>query len=350
MADADVAVVGAGIIGCMTAHEVASRAPHASVLVFDRDAVGSGATRRSAGLHIPRGSTDRMRRMATYSQKYYENLRVAKPSLPIHPLGMLVVASETSRPHLRDAYLDGARLRRARDVSNDVIRVPEGTGVWYGDGCQRADVQSLTQAVAQELGPLVSFREGVQVIALESLDDAVLLTLGTGEVLSVEQVVLAPGPWLAAPAWRTLVAPLGLRVKKVVALHIEQAPSERDGAIVFQDEDAFLLPLPPEHWLFSYTCQEWDVDPDAVAHGLYPRDLEDARDCLRRYAPTLVEHCTGGRVFCDAYSPEREPRVQVLDRAGRVVFAGAAGGSGYRLAPAIAAKAADLLRIADHSI
>jgi hypothetical protein len=35
--------------------------------------------------------------------------------------------------------------------------------------------------------------------------------------------------------------------------------------------------------------------------------------------------------------------VRPLDEAGRIVFAGAAGGSGYRLAPAIAAEAVDLL-------
>jgi glycine/D-amino acid oxidase-like deaminating enzyme len=50
-------------------------------------------------------------------------------------------------------------------------------------------------------------------------------------------------------------------------------------------------------------------------------------------------------VFCDAYSPSREPLVRTLDHDARIVFAGAANGSGYRLAPAIAAEAADLLRI-----
>ncbi|MCO6717110.1 FAD-binding oxidoreductase, partial [Streptomyces sp. CHB19.2] len=70
----------------------------------------------------------------------------------------------------------------------------------------------------------------------------VRLELGTGGDLSVGHVVLAPGPWLSAPAWKHLVAPLGARVKKVVALHIEVPPAPGDGAVVFQDEDAFLLP------------------------------------------------------------------------------------------------------------
>jgi glycine/D-amino acid oxidase-like deaminating enzyme len=156
--------------------------------------------------------------------------------------------------------------------------------------------------------------------------------------------VLAPGPWLGSPAWSSLVAPLGLRVKKVVALHIERTPTARDGVIFFPDEDAFLLPLARRgHWLFSYTCREWDVDPDAPADGLSAENLAEAHRCLRRYAPELVGHATSGRVFCDAYSPDGQPVVRPLDDAGRVVFAGATNGSGYRLAPAIASEAADLL-------
>ncbi|GAA3079868.1 hypothetical protein GCM10020000_77090 [Streptomyces olivoverticillatus] len=44
-------------------------------------------------------------------------------------------------------------------------------------------------------------------------------------------------------------------MKKVVALHVEQRPRPDDGVIVFEDADAFLLPVHHRgHWLFSYTC------------------------------------------------------------------------------------------------
>ena len=344
----DVAVIGAGILGCAVASEIASRRREASVVVLDQDLLGCGATLRSAGLHVPRGSTARVRRMAAYSHDYYERLGAALPSLPIHPVGMLVVASEADEAHLRTVYLDRARLTRASRPPGDPVQLPEGAAAWDCAGCQYADVRGVALAIARVLRPRAGFREGVRVTAVEPGAEAVVLGLSTGEELAARQVVLAPGPWLAAPAWRSLVGPLGLRVKKIVALHLELSPSERDRAILFQDEDAFLLPLADRgHWLFSYTCQEWDVDPGTVAAGLSPRDVDEACRCLRRYAPALVERCAGGRVFCDAYSPEREPRVQALDAGGRVVFAGAAGGSGYRLAPAIAAETADLLLSAD---
>jgi hypothetical protein len=94
-------------------------------------------------------------------------------------------------------------------------------------------------------------------------------------------------------------------VKKIVALHIEEPPTERDGAIVFQEEDAFLLPYRHRgHWLFSYTCDEWDVDPDAVEPGPTPAHLSQARELLERYAPRLADRCVSGRVFCDAVAHE----------------------------------------------
>jgi glycine/D-amino acid oxidase-like deaminating enzyme len=133
-------------------------------------------------------------------------------------------------------------------------------------------------------------------------------------------------------------------VKKIVALHVEQPATTRDHVVLFQDDDAFLLPLPHRgHWLFSYTCRKWDVDPDWPPDGLTAEDIAEAHSCLGRYAPTLVERCTSGRAFCDAYSQDGEPVVRALDDAGRIVFAGAANGSGYRLAPAIAAAAAKTL-------
>lgn len=341
-----VAIVGAGIIGCMVAREIAARDPDAPIVIIEQNMTGSGASLRSAGLHVPRGGTPRTRRMTAYSQEQYERLRRSRPDLPIHPLGMTVVAAESSAALLAETHLDTAALTRTDHVPDDAVTIPEGAGAWTLRGAQYADVHALTQALAGGLRPRASVREGLRVSGVRTTADGVALRLGSGETLTAGRVVLAPGPWIGGSAWRPLLAPLGVRVKKIVALHVERRPEAGDHAIVFPNEDAFLLPLFHRgHWLFSYTCQEWDVDPDTPAGGLSAGDLAEAHRCLRRYAPDLVERCTSGRVFCDAYSPDREPRVRVLDDAGRIVFAGAANGSGYRLAPAIASEAADLLHL-----
>jgi glycine/D-amino acid oxidase-like deaminating enzyme len=338
----EVAVVGAGVIGCLVARELAARVPGTPVTVLDRDAVGAGATRRSAGLHLPRGSSDRTRRMSAYSHAYYADLKRTLPQLPIHPVGATMVTGPADENGLVERYLPEAMPVPVTDVPGEVVVLPAGARAWRIAGGHYCDVHQLTQALAAQLRPRVAFLEGVEVTGLVPGRHGITVQCGTGARLAVAAVILAPGPWLTAPAWRDLVAPLGLRVKRVVALHLRQHAGPADEAVLFDGDDAFLLPLAHRgHWLFSYSCREWDVDPDGPVTGLTAADLGAARDCLRRYSPALADACDGGQVFCDAYSPDREPVVQPLDAAGRIVFAGAACGSGYRLGPAIAAEAVD---------
>ena len=347
MPRSDVIIAGAGILGCMIAREVVSRAPRASVVLIDRDLVGSGTSRRSAGLSVPLAATGRLRRMAAYSRDYYDKLKRACPALPVYPLSLAVVAPTASEAAVLSTYLATAALSRAPGAAGGMVRIPEHMQVWAGAGCHYADVYAVVQMLARKLRSTLSLREGVSVTEVEPAGSGVAVRLGTGETLTAGQVVLAPGAWLHVPAWRDLIAPLGLGVKRIVCLHVEQEPASTDPVIVFSDEDnAFLLPVRHRgHWLFSYTCHEWDVDPDAPPAGMSARTLAEARAILDRYAPVLAARCGGGRICCDAYSPTREPVLRALDEHGRVIFAGAANGSGYRLAPAIAAAAVSLLEL-----
>ena len=334
-----IAVVGAGIVGCLTAREISRRLPGADVVVVDRDGVGSGASRRSAGLHFPRGASERVRAMSAYSEDFYAGLLAADRAVPIWPLAMTVVANEEHAGAVHEAYLPSAKLTATAATGDPETRIPTGSLGWSVHGGHYADVSAL----AAHLAPPRRL-EGVGVTAVRVEVDGVRLGLSTGVDLVVDRVVLAPGPWIAAPAWSDLVAPLHMRVKRVVALHVERPAGPEDVCTVWHDEDAFLLPMAHRNqWLFSYTCQEWDADPDEPAYAVRAHHLAEGRALLDRYAPALADRCTSGRVFCDAYTSDRQPLVRALEPTGRVVFAGGANGSGYRLAPAIAAEAVDLL-------
>jgi D-arginine dehydrogenase len=354
MTSRTVAVVGAGIIGCLIARELVAADADAQVIVLDRDLVGSGVSRRSAGVSLPKGSTPRKRGLSAFSHCYYADLRTHHPALPTRPVGARLVLEGAADP-AGAGYLpeETAPVRAESQVPAGVlaaeITVPSPAQVWRLAGCHYTDVYALTQLIAAAARSRVRFIEGAKVTSLTQRtgSGSVLLRCASGDELTADQVVLAPGPWLAVPAWRDLVSPLGLRVKKIVAMHLERQPGPADELIIFEQEDAFLLPLAQRgHWLFSYTRLEWDVDPDELAAGpgLSADDVEAARACLRRYSPALAEAMVAGRVCCDAYSPSGEPVVSALDEAGRIVFAGGASGSGYRLAPGIAAETVALLR------
>jgi glycine/D-amino acid oxidase-like deaminating enzyme len=374
------AVVGGGILGSAVAHEIRARDAEALITLLDRDELGAGASGRSAGLHIPAGGTETVREMVVLSEGRYAKLAEEHPQLPLYPVGMAVVAAKSNAARLEAWALPGrltpadpepgvgSGLTSSADLreplGGGLVRVPEGCGVWNLEGCHYADVRGVARVLARELSPGITVRENVRVDGIETEGAEVVLRLGTGETLTVDRVVLAPGPWLGAPAWAGLLAPLGVRVKKIVALHLEHRPAEHDAGVYFPDDDAFLLPLAHRgHWLFSNTCREWDVDPDDLHAGLTADDVEHAREVLRRYVPgaaaapaangassgdgasAAAPVLVSGRVFCDAYGPDGRPLVRTVDAAGRIVFAGAANGSGYRLAPALAAAAADLLQI-----
>lgn len=345
MADIDVAIVGGGIVGCVIARQLLAADPSTSIAIIDRAMAGAGATKRSAGLHFPRGASPAVRELSDYSQRYWTELAAGRPELPIHPLPMTLVASRDRADAARSAFLPGADLRPVADVPELVGGLPAGSVGWQVSGAHYADVHALTQLLAAELRASVRVIEGTRVTALTSGADGVDVEFGDGRSLRAGRVVLAPGPWLADPAWRELVAPLGARVKKVVAMHIAQPPGPGAQVVSFHDEDAFLLPLVSRgHWLFSYTCTIWDVDPDELSDSLTGEDFATALEVLTRLAPNLAPFCDGGRVFCDAYSTDREPIVQALNDTGHIIFAGACNGAGYRLAPAIAARAAELVR------
>ncbi|GAA4551936.1 NAD(P)/FAD-dependent oxidoreductase [Amycolatopsis samaneae] len=330
---ADIAVVGGGIVGAVVTHELAAAYPGADIVVLERGLAGLGASSRSAGVHFPRGATERVRAMTAYSHRYWREL-AAELDLPLRAIDAVVVAPADRRDAVRTIYIRLGRETTAADPARG-RPAPIGMTAWTLPGCHYADVGAVAQRILTTLRGRVAVWEGSEVVTLQRGEDTCLV-LRHGAELRARRVVLCPGPWIAHPAWAKLLAPLDLRVKKIVAAHLEAVPDEDHPLTVFHDEDAFLLPVHHRgHLLFSYTCDVWDVSPDTVAPGLGPADLDDARTVLARYAPELAERCRSGRAFCDAYSPQREPVVAELGPG--LVFAGAAGGSGYRLAPAIAA-------------
>jgi glycine/D-amino acid oxidase-like deaminating enzyme len=339
-----VIVAGAGIIGSVIVREILAAQPGTEIIVIDRDLAGSGATRRSAGLHFAAGRTDRIRAMAAMSERYYQALSAHDPSLPIYPVALNAVAFGAAAESARSKFVNAGPIEASPTCAKAAIGQPQGASVWSVPACHYSDVGALTDRLVRDFRPAVSMLEGVTVVRIEEEEGVAIAVLSTGETLMANRLVLAPGPWVNASAWRAMVAPLGIRVKKIVAFHLDASVGEADAAVLFPEEDAFLLPLQHRgHWLFSYTCLDWDVDPDAPPPGVNQRNLDEAQAVLRRYAPDLAGRLRSGRVFCDAYSPSREPIVATIGESGRIIFAGAANGSGYRLAPGIAAETLGLL-------
>ena len=71
---AEAVIVGAGIMGCAIAHELATRGLR-QIVVLERDAIGRGATSDAAGGIRQQFSTETNIRLATYSVRVWETFQ-----------------------------------------------------------------------------------------------------------------------------------------------------------------------------------------------------------------------------------------------------------------------------------
>lgn len=346
----DLVIVGGGIIGAWTLHLAVQRYPHWNILLIDRYRIGDGATSHSAGVMLATGRSARERQLAGRSVALYQALRdrfsIRTTQAPVYWLGdkacladiqRAVVGFEV-RPGEESMAQLGARL-------GSRLNVGASEQLFKGGQAESYDPALIARTlIGHSLeSPHVGCREGVGVRHVRAAGSGTSLTLADGTFVHARRTLVATGPWINDSPFLAIANEHVLRVKKVVALHVDRVPAPDAPALFLPQSDAYLMPLPARNqWLFSFRCDEWDVRPRKHELEINDHDVQVAKATLERYLPDLGARCSGGRVFCDSYSPDGESRV-ALDRTLNVVFAGAGSGAGFRLAPGIADEALELM-------
>jgi D-arginine dehydrogenase len=336
----DLVVVGAGIVGAAVATQARLLRPTARILLLDRSQVGSGATRHSAALSPPIGATAALRRLAERAERWYTEREHDGEMPPRRQLAAFWVVPESSIPWFRAEFVanppvpaTGGDLVRLRDAYPDLVVRPDET-VWCSEGVWAGAAEATARSLAARLNQATGSAclEGVEVHDVQPDENGFVLFTGAGQWLRARHVVLATGPWLAdkpTAGWE-------VRVKKVAALLLARRPRQDDPAVVFWEEDTFLLPLPDRGvTLFSFCCPTWDVHPDASLVLDRP-ELDAAVDLLAARSAGLAAAVAGGRAFCDGYLPAHLPAVTEDPERPGLLLAGGCSGSGFRLAPGLA--------------
>lgn len=346
----DLAVVVGGIIGAWALYLSSRRYQHWQTVLIDRFKVGDGATAHSAGVLLPTGRSERERSLAASSARLYGDVRAAL-GLQSSQADVLWVVDADGIGELQAAAVGfpideeiveptalAARLPTSLRISGREVVLRGGTASSHNPG---QIAESLVNAALRS--PDISCLEGVAVTDIRANGADTELMLDGGGSLIARKVLLAIGPWLKDGPTAGFANSYGIRIKKVVALHVNRLPAPNAAAIFFPKSDAYLMPIPSRNeWLFSFRSDEWDCQPRKHGLEISGRDRNNARSILDRYLPGLAGACIGGRVFCDAYARDGEP-VVAFDRGNLAVVAGAGGGAGFRLAPGIAEAALQML-------
>ncbi len=352
--DYDLVIVGGGIVGAWTLWLAQRRFPQWRILLVERFRNSEGATAHSAGVLLATGRTPRERRLAALGAELYREIRV--------PMGLRTTAADVfwvtpaaNAPALRQAAVDFSiddtplSPRALQDRLLAPLELGANELLLHGGEAVSHDPASIARALIEaSLRSTHAFCvEGAGVCALARHKVGVELRLDDGSAVYAARAVVAVGPWLVgepfAQSFGSLSCVRAVRIKKVVALHVDRVPPPEAAALFLPQADAYLMPLPlRKQWLFSFRADEWDCRPLKHALEISAQDRETALRIVERYGLGPRDAYRGGRVFCDAYTPTGEPLVERVPETP-IVIAGAGSGAGFRLSPGLAHEALRLL-------
>ena len=341
-----ITVVGAGIVGCAIAHELASRG--ARVHLIDSRGVGRGATRASAGILAPQieGHIPELRSLAACSLAMYDDFirRVEQDSgrsIEYNRKGTLQVALDEGEAL---AFAKDARALAANGVDCEMLD---------SDAARRLEPALSDRVNAALLVPMHGFVAAVPLTeALADAAEARGVRLSTVAVLGIDGgtatarvttedetiesdvVIVASGSW-PVPSRPSEAPPVKPIRGQLLQLHAEQAIASR----VVWGQECYLVPWHDGTVLVGATVEDVGFDERPTVEGV--RGLLTAAIGL---VPSLEgAHFEQVRVGFRPKTIDELPMIGRSDTMPGVFYAMGHYRNGVLLAPLTAALMADLV-------
>jgi glycine/D-amino acid oxidase-like deaminating enzyme len=337
--DADILVIGAGLVGACIANRLAGDGLR--VAVVDAGGIGQGATRRAAGLATPRLTSEHLADTARGTDAI-TNMALR---LGVVPRACRVLHL-TSKPADVDALrerldaLNGATANPKLTWETEPGLVPEG----FGGGIlvhQSAliDPVALTTKLLQHSN--IAVQENVEIQSLE-WHGATLTALSQDHTIRASAAVLATNAYAG-----TLSPYLADAVDVVRGIMWSSHPLERESVLLERMLHVAPMPLVIDraHLLVTQTV-DWRLRINAWHWDNHNNDdpAEDVQRFLRAHLPELLEYTEEWRSGTTTVTHDGAPLVGRLAGEGRVFYALGAGMFGPAWAPIMAEQVAELVK------
>ena len=343
-----ITVVGAGIVGCAVAHELASRG--ARVHVVDMRGTGRGATQASAGILAPHveGHIEPLLRLGVCSLSLYDSFvaRIsgdAQQAIEYERSGTLQVALDADQAAELDAeakraarngvshtLMDGDAARRLEPSLSPRIRAAL---LLPGHGYVR--VAELTSALAAAAANRGATTTTATVQRVESRADAVVVATSAGAIEG-DAAILAAGSWTSALVQPQVTRPAVRPVRgQLLHLHFDRRPLSR----VVWGTGCYLVPWRDGSLLVGATVEEAGFDETATAAGV----THLLESCAELVPATPVARFDAVRVGLRPGTPDELPLIGPSSTMRGVYYAAGHYRNGVLLSPLTATLVADLV-------
>ncbi|HEV7163108.1 MAG TPA: glycine oxidase ThiO [Solirubrobacteraceae bacterium] len=356
---ADVVVVGGGIIGLAVAWRLRGRGM--SVTVLEREQTGGATSRVAAGMLAPVAEVEfgeagrRVLDLGLRSAELWpgfaaELTRAAGQKVALLETGTLLLArdeDETRELERQLAFrqslgLHVERLRPSRARELEPALAPTLRLALHVADDHSIDPRSVLAALRQAcVAEGVVLREHAPVLSVELDDDGGRVTgvvLEDGELVAATEVVLAAGPWSGAIGG--LPDHVRVPVRPVKGQIMRLRDPEGPGLVsrVLRFEGGYLLPRGDGRYVLGATMEERGFELLPTAGGVYEL-LREARELLPGISELEIEELAVG---LRPSTPDNAPAI------GRGTLAGLTWATGHHrngilLAPLTAELIADVL-------
>ena len=351
---ADVIVVGAGIQGASLAFHLAGRG--ADVLVLERQAVGSGSTRRASGFvrtHYDLASEAALAWASLpYFEHWHEMVGAGDPGF-VNSGFIQLVAPETA-DHLRAnvEMLVGLGVETQVIGADDVARLVPGIVTEDVEAAAYEPRSGYAEPGASAAGLLQAavgrgarFEDGRAVSAVRVDRDRVVGVDTEAGRYQAPVVVNAAGPWAPALA-RTVGLELPIRVWRHDTFYAALPPGRdhRFPIVLDHARQVYFRPEGDRQLLIGLeTANELGGSPDRPFEAITEADMYEATARVARRLPWAAASrpvsAHGGQ---DGMTPDQRAIIEQAGPEGHYLLCGFSG-SGFKTAPAIGLGLAELI-------
>lgn len=352
----DVIIIGAGIMGCSAAVELAGRG--LSVALVDKKHVGDGPTGKSSAIIRQHYSNEVTARMALYSLGVFQDFRERiGDECGFIRQGFLVLVEAKDRAGLEA----NVALQRGVGIRTELVS-PEVVGELM-PGVERADLVAAAyepdSGYADPYLTVTAYARAARRLGVSVFQNTEVtgVRFHAGKVIGVESArdrLDAPVVLNSAGAWGARVAamagvPVPINSCRVQVAFFRRPPGHEAphpvvgdfvNAIYFRPETGNLTLA----GLIDPAEADAVVDPDNYSENTnYDFVLEVGERLVRRYPALEESESAGGYASLYAITPDWHPVVDELLPGGGFFICSGFSGHGFKLGPAVGVMVADMI-------